>query len=264
MSPTNKRITLIDLSLLLALNLLAADLVFAQKRPTGRGREITFKISVPLEFKGRVVSGSLRKSEIAGLLDLPVRNGNSDLKEGYGVEMTRPDYARFKVTTCRQWKKARSEEAYAASTFDMAMESSMIHTCALLFELQRARLPLKSFVTNPRVSLADLDLLPADILSYMPEDEEVEKQLSKSTVSEVVAKADIEKTDDKMISLSYGGFHQSIWEAVRADFDGDGVEDILVFTGGRAEGGTMGFSDYFLLTRTGPTGPLKLIEVRKP
>jgi len=262
MSPAKKRLTLIELALLLTLNLLATDLVLAQKRPTGRKKEITFKISVPLKFKGRVVSGSLRKSEITRLLDLPVRNGDSNPNEGYGVEMTRSNGEKFMAYSCVQWEKAKSEGAYAASTFDMAMESSMIHTCGLLFELQRARPPLKSFVVKLKVSLADLNLIPAKILTHIPEDDEEEKQLSRSTMSEVVTRDDIEQTEDKMITLSYGGFRQSIWEAARADFNGDGVEDILVFTAGRAEGGTMGFSDYFLLTRTGPTGPLKLIETR--
>jgi hypothetical protein len=256
---------LINLVLLLALSVLAAGSVAAQARPAGPGKEIVFKIVEPLEFKGRVVSGSLRKSEIAGLLELPVRNGNSDLKEGYGVEMTRPNYERFMVYTCRQWKKALEEKAYAASTFDMAMESSLVHTCGLLFELQNANLPRKSFIANPRVSLADLNLLPAEILTANTDDEEKEKeQLHGLTVSKAVAPEDIEKRSDKVLTLRYGGFRQSFWEAARADFNGDGIEDILVLTGGRAEGGTLGYSDYFVLTRTGPSGPLKLIETKKP
>src|SRR5882672_5353210 len=93
----------VNLTLLLALNVLAADSVVAQRQPTDQGKEITFRISEPLKFKGRVVTDSLRKSEIAELLELPVRNGNSDLKDGYGVEMTRLNYERFKVYTCRQW-----------------------------------------------------------------------------------------------------------------------------------------------------------------
>jgi len=83
------------------------------------------------------------------------------------------------------------------------------------------------------------------------------------TVSEVVASKDIEKADDEVVTLSYGGFRQSFWEGARADFNGDGVEDILVFTAGRAEGGTMGYADYFVLTRTGPSGPLKLIQTKE-
>jgi len=64
--------------------------------------------------------------------------------------------------------EAKSEGAYAASTFDMAMESSMIHTCGLLFELPTARPPLKSFVVKRKVSLADLNLIPAKILAHIP------------------------------------------------------------------------------------------------
>lgn len=254
----------INLALLVALNVLAACSVVAQTQPTPE-METTFKVSEPLEFKGRVVSGSLRKSEIPGLLELPVRNGNSDLNEGYGVEMTRPNHERVMVYTCRQWKRALEEKAYAASTFDMAMESALVHTCGLLFELQNASLPRKSFIANPRISLADLNLLPAEILNANTGDEANDKEQPRGlTVSKAVAPEDIAKRGSKVLTLSYGGFRQSFWEAARADFNGDGIEDMLVFTGGRAEGGTLGYSDYFILTRTGPSGPLKLIETRKP
>ena len=249
----------------LALIVLAAGSALAQKQPTGQEKEPVFQISEPLRFKGRVVSGSLRKSEIAGLLELPVRNGNSDLNNGYGVEMTGANNERVMVYTCRQWKKALDEKAYSASTFDMAMESSLIRTCGLLFALQNAKLPLKSFVANPRVSLANLNLLPAEILSANTDDQEKEKAHARGlTVSKAVAQKDISKVSDKLLTLSYAGFRQSFWEGARADFNGDGIEDILVFTAGRAEGGTLGYSDYFILTRTDPIGPLKLIETKKP
>lgn len=179
--------------------------------------------------------------------------------------MTRSDGTKFMVYTCREWKKAQAEQAYSATTYDMAMEGFLIRTCGLLFELQKAKLLLKSFIANPRVSLANLNLLPAEILSAITEDEAQEwGRLRGMTVSEVVASKDIEKADDEGVTLSYGGFRQSFWEGARADFNGDGVEDILVFTAGRAEGGTMGYSDYFVLTRTGLSGPLKLIWAEEP
>ena len=187
--------------ILLILNALAASPLPAQKTQGSRGKDVTFRISVPLEFKGRVVSGSLRKSEIQGLLTLPVRNGNSDLKEGYGVEMIRPNYERFMVYTCRQRKKARKEEAYAASTYDMSMEGSLIHTCGLLLELQRAKQPLKSFVANPKVTLTDFPLLPAEILAFIPDDENERERLPSKTVSETVNHQDVAKVDHKTLSL---------------------------------------------------------------
>jgi hypothetical protein len=248
-------------NLLSLLVLSAAGPFVAQVRPNPREKEITFKISVPLEFKGHVVSGSLRQSEVSGLLNLPVRNGNTDINEGYGVEMTSTDAKKFMVYTCREWKKAQAEKAYSATTYDMAMEGFLIRTCGLLFELEEAKLPRKSFIANPRVSLANLNLLPAEILVAVTEDEALErKRLRGKNVSEVVSSKDIEKVDSDVLTLSYGGVRQSFWEGARADFNGDGIEDILVFTGGRAEGGMMVYADYFVLTRMGPSGPLKLIQ----
>jgi hypothetical protein len=255
---------LFNLLSLLVLSVLTAGSVVAQVRRSPQEKEITFKISVPLEFKGRVVSGSLRRTDIAGLLDLPVRNGDTDLKEGYGVEMTRHGGEKVMVYTCREWERAQAEQAYSTTTYDMAMEGFLIHTCGLLFELQRAKLPLKSFIANPRVSLANVNLLPVEILFSASDEEALKRErLRGMTVSEVVASKDIEMENDGAVTVSYEGFRQSFWVAARADFNGDGVEDILVFTGGRAEGGTMGYADYFVLTRTDPSGPLKLIQTKE-
>lgn len=259
----NRRLKLVHSIVLLALSILSAASLRAQNQPTATARDITFTIETPLEFKGRIVSGPLRQSEIEKLLDLPVRNGVYDPSEGYGVEMTTPapEYKDFMVYSCREWKKALAAGAYAATTFAMSMESSFIHGCGLLFELQKARLPSKSFVANPKVSLANLDLLPAEMLNTETEDPEKDAaQLRGLTVSKEVPKEDIEEAREDSLTLTYGNFRQSFWEGARADFNGDGIEDILVFTGGRAVGGTLGFSDYFFLTRTSPSGPLTIFR----
>ena len=249
-----------NLVFLLAINVLFIGSALTQT-PRRGPEEPTFRISTPLEFKGRLVSGSLRKSDIAALLDLPVRNGDSDLTEGFRVEMTRPSGEKFKVYTCREWKKAQREKACSATTYDMAMESSLIHTCGLLFQLQKATVPLKSFIANPRVTLADVDLLPAEILSIDNSDEDAgAARLDGITLSRVVPPKDIEEANETILRLSFGGFRQLFQEAARADFDGDGFEEIFVFTGGRAEGGTLGYANNIILTRTGSSGPLKFAQ----
>jgi hypothetical protein len=232
----------------------------AHTPPAARGQELTFKIATPLEFKGRVVSGFLRQSDIPQLLDLPVRNGDTDLAEGYGVQMTRPNNTKFMVYTCLEWRNAQAEGSYSATTYDMAMESFFNHTCGLLFELQKAKLPAESFIANPRVTLADLDLLPAEMLASMPVGGAADRARRGKTIKQVVPPQDVIEADADGLTVSYGGLRQSFWVGARADFNGDGIEDILIFTGGRAEGGTMGYSDYFILTRTSPSGPLKLIQ----
>lgn len=246
----------------IVLSILVAGSGIGHPRRATQHSQITFEISVPLEFKGRTVSGSLRQSQIPELLDLPIRNGNTDPSSEYGVEMTTPDDKKVMIYTCAAWKKAHDEKWYAATTYDMAMESSFIHTCVLLFELQKAKLPLKSFISNPHVSLADLNLLPAEILTTVPEGNP--GTLAGMVVSQLVSPEDIKEKSSNEFRVSYGGFEQVFWEAARADFNGDGIEDILVMTGGRAEEGTMGYSDYLVLTRTSTSGPLKLIQTSEP
>ncbi len=245
---------------LAALVAILASPVAAHALPAARGKELTFKIATPLKFKGRVISGILRQSDIPQLLDLAVRNGDTDLAEDYGVQMTGPNNAKVMVYTCWQWKSAQTEGAYSATTYDMAMESFFIRTCGLLFELQKAKLPIRSFVANPRVTLADLNLLPAEILASIPLGGATDRARRGKTIAQVVPPQDVIEADADRLTLSYGGFRQSFWVSARADFNGDGMEDILVFTGGRADGGTMSYSDYFILTRTSPSGPLKLIQ----
>lgn len=236
----------------------AVPSALGQTAPTHRPGDLDFKLRLPLEFKGRTVSGTLRQSEIAGLLDLPVRNGDTDPAHKYGVEMTTPNKGLVQVYTCREWLRARKLGEYSATTYDMAMEASLIQTCGLLYELQSAKPPVKSFVSNPRVTISEVDLLPAEMLASMPEGDR--DDLRGKTIAQVVASKDVQKSSAEELDLSYGGFQQWFSEAGRADFNGDGIEDIFVFTGGRAEGGTMGYSDYLVLTRTQPSGPLRIIE----
>jgi hypothetical protein len=238
----------------------AASRAAAQAGTVSPDSDLTFKIEVPLEFKGRTVSGTLRKSQIDQLLNLPVRNGDTDPKALYGVEMTTPSHKKLEVYTCHEWEKSRAAGDYSATTYDMAMEGYLIRTCSLLEELEKAKLPLRSFIENPRVGLDSLNLLPAEMLSFIPEDSEESARLRGLTVAQAVPRKSIEEASSDELILSYGGLRQEFWEAARADFNGDGIEDILVFTGGRAEGGTMGYSDYFVLTRTSASGKLKIIR----
>ncbi|MGH9734958.1 MAG: hypothetical protein ACRD8A_10260 [Candidatus Acidiferrales bacterium] len=221
-----------------------------------RAEDPVFKLETALEFKGRVVSGTIRKSEIPTLLNLPVRNGDTDPEHKYGVEMTTSDNKKVTAFTCREWLRARKRGEYSATTYDMAMESFLIHTCGLLYVLQGARPPMRSYVT--RATLADLNLLPAEMLASIPYN--VPDRLRRMTVAQVVPSKNIEKVTAGELRLSYGGFQQWFSEAGRADFNGDGVEDIFVLTGAQAEGGTMGVAGYLVLTRTSSSEPLQLIE----
>ena len=222
-----------------------------QSQTLRSAQDTTFRIVNPLKFRGKEVAGTLRKSEIESLLDLPVRNGNLDEAEGYGVEMTRENGQRFRVLTCREWGTAVSEGAFTDTTYTMSMEGQIQRTCELLTHLQDASLPNKSFVKM--VNLTNLELLPANMLSGSggEETDRLERLARRGkTVSGLVRKSDIQQLAPHLIRLEYSGLWQTFWEEARADFNHDALEDILVFTGARAVGGTMVFSHYLLLRTT--------------
>jgi hypothetical protein len=231
--------------------------------------DIAFTLSVELVFKGRTVSGQIKRSEIEALLDLPVRNGLSEPEEGYGVELTSDKRERKKVLSCREWKKATAEGWYAFSTFDMAMEGFLIRTCELLFALKNAELPRKSFLSEPHVGVSNMELLPADVLTTQTNDsyKELVRKAKRGTTVAMLARTGevvVHSQSPTEIHLTYeDDMDQLLREVGRADFNGDGIEDIMVFCAGRAVGGTMGFSDYIFLTRRKPEGRLELLKVKQ-
>lgn len=229
-----------------------------------QGKDITFKIMVTLKFKGLRLTGTLKQSQIPKLLQMPVRNGDTDPKRLYGVTLTWPNGNTHVVYTCQQWKQAVAAKAYPAFTYDMAMNGYYISTCTLLYSLQNATLPRISFISHPRVTLANLSLLPAQILGFMPYSKKKEDRLRSLTIAQVVPVKKIKIVNNNTLRLSYSGLDQIFWEGARADFNRDGYEDILIYTFGHAIGGTMTYSDYFILTRTHPSGPLKVINIPEP
>jgi hypothetical protein len=56
------------------------------------------------------------------------------------------------------------------------------------------------------------------------------------------------------------GYVSRVFEYARGDFDGDGIEDLLIRTEGELNGGTYQDNGVFLLTRTAPDAPLKTLK----
>ena len=72
----------------------------------------------------------------------------------------------------------------------------------------------------------------------------------------------VKSADKHVLRVEDEGMAQTMQEVVRADFNNDGIEDILVFEYHRAIGGTHGFGGIIMLTRKSIDG--KLEEVRPP
>ena len=153
------------------------------------------------------------------------------------------------VTTCREYDAALQRGYYARSNLDRVGALQFHHRCGLLNSLHWATPPQQSFISNPRVGVADLELLPLSLypsfgsgngFSLKAEDfpgfnaEDLTYQTAVDTGNLIVQNVsqDSLSIDDTILAnldRDSTGTRQSLEEVVRADFNGDGIEDVLLF-----------------------------------
>jgi hypothetical protein len=129
------------------------------------------------------------------------------------------------------------------------------HQCGLLTSLQAATTPEHSFIADPRAGIADLQLLPFSFFpSFGEEPQEVDSSVtyqSKVDDGTIVIKRLRQNT---LCVEEREGMGQQLIEVARADFNGDGIEDILVFEYCYATHGTLGFGGVRVLARKTANG----------
>ena len=191
---------------------------------------------------------SIARSDIASLRDRPLRFGQNDHIDG--VTLTHSDGQQRNVRTCREYEAALEEGYYAYATFDIKMATWFEHQCGLLRSLETAAEPTASYLSDPRVGITDLALLP---FSMFPRFDEAEEQCDpEATYQDKVDDGSlvVRKVKHNLLRIEQAeGMGQQFIEVARADFDGDGIEDILLFEYCYATHGTMGFGGIRIITR---------------
>lgn len=190
---------------------------------------------------------AIARTDLEDLRDQPVNFVPSQGLDG--VELTGPNDEKRLCRTCREYDEAMREGYYAFTTFDMKMATRFEHRCGLLAGLQRAKTPSQSFVSKPRVSILDLNLLPYSFFPVLPKHDDDANSKSYQ---------DLVDADELIVRRVRGnllrieqreGMGQLLIEVVRADLNGDGIEDIMLFEYCYATHGTMGFGGVRLITR---------------
>ena len=188
------------------------------------------------------------RAELDTLRDRPLRLGQNDHIDG--VTLTNQAGRTRYVRTCREYDEALSEGFYAYSNFDIKISAWFEHQCGLIKALQSAKTPTISYVAEPRVSILDLQLLPFTLFPRLGEP-------SKETDGVVTYQDKVDEGTLVVKRLRQNllqvqepeGMGQQFIEVARADFNGDGVEDILLFEYCYATHGTLGFGGIRILTR---------------
>lgn len=218
-----------------------------------------FKLIESMKFADAQELREIAKAEIEELRNRPIKLGAND--HIHAVTLTGPNGEKVDVSTCRQYDDAIKSGYYAYTTLDMKMAVFFEQQGGLLRALERAALPTVSYISAPHVGIVDVNLLPYSLFPQLVEEDQ--KSVGQS-YQDKINNGDLiirRLTQNSLVIQEQSGMGQQLIEAARADFNGDGIEDILVFEYCYATHGTMGYGGIRILTRYGPTSQFQVLSL---
>ncbi len=220
--------------------------------------ESIFELIAGMKFSNGDEVKSIAQAEIESLWDLPIWFGEYYID---GLPFRNKNGEQTFVRTCREYESACAQDYYAVSNAVLKTSVRFHQRCGLLRSLQSATTPQQSFISNPKVGVVDLELLPLLLFPWI-EDELGSIELdatyqSKVKDGELVVKSVSQNSLEIVAPRDMG---QRLIEVVRADFNGDGIEDILLFEYCFATEGTLGFGGTRILTRKSIDGKFEIVE----
>lgn len=239
---------------------LAAD----QQKPnkTPQASNVTFQLIESIRFADGTIVESIAKDEIDALRDLPIRLGENDHIDGVTLTKTRDD--KVYVRTCREYDSALQRDYYPSSNFDVKMSFFFKHPCGLLKALEKASAPKKSFISDAKVGVVNLELLPFEMFSENLASKsswDADRDLE-TTYQQKIDNQELVVTEKNQNVLNVEGFGmgQMLKEMVRADFNNDGIEDVLLFEYHHVTKGTFAYGGIIVLTRKSMNGKFELLR----
>lgn len=200
----------------------------------------SIRINYPLRFTNVPDTNVLNRADLADLCDTPLQvwEDSDD-----GLTLSHDDGRTIDVRTCRQYSDALKQGFYALDGATIKMSFIFETALGVLYALEHSQPATKSFIRDPHIGLCDLRFLSSDLAMVVEaqlEDEEATIPKCK-TLEELQQEGYLEIVEFSSMSLVFkcDGFIVSLFEILRADLDGDDIEEILVAYHFRAEGGSM-------------------------
>jgi len=208
------------------------------------------QLSKPLQFADAPdqMIEYLSPDEVERYLDRPVLIGGNPV---FAADFGDDSGVRMIVRTCREYRAALAAGFYAKTNYDIKSEAFLRTANAILAAAASVRMPLVSYIREPHRGVADLDLLPSSILPRVsPDDEIAIAGMKDLSLADLLGRGEIKilsiSSDELSVEWNWG---LMLREVCRADFDGDGVEDILCECYCWATEGTLGFGWTVILAR---------------
>lgn len=224
--------------------------------PSGAAGTVAFALPAPLTFFVAAPVRSLTKADAQRLLDVPVRFG-AQIKGVRYAKDGKPDRT---VATCRQYAAAERDGYDVIDNFDNEMSGFLTRACGLVDAVMRARPARRSFVDAPRVGVSDLGVVSSAVFPEFPWEPanpsaQDRARRKRRSIAQLVRQehCSIMKATKLDLQVRCHDMLLAVQELVRADVDGDGLQDILVSPYIRALRGTFSYTapDVYL-SRTSP------------
>ena len=190
----------------------------------------------------------IHSNQVEALLDRPVLMGGDPV---FTATFGDSNGSRLEVRTCREYRSALAAGFYALTTYDIKSEAFLKTVNAVLTAAQIVRVPQISYMNEPFRGLADLDLLPVEALPRVaPDDNDRIAAMTGQTFRDLLERGEIKivRISSQELSIEWA-WGLMMREICRADFDGDGIEDILCECYCWAPEGTLGFGWTSIVSR---------------
>ena len=239
---------------------LAADQQTPNKTP--QESKVTFQLIESIRFADGTTVKSIAKDKIDTLRDLPIRLGLNNHIDGVTLTKKRDDTVY--VRTCREYDDARKQGYYANSNFDYKMSLFFMLPCGLLNTLEKASVPKHSFISDAKVGIVNLELLPfqifAENLAGQPSwdaDRDLETTYQQKIDNQELV---VMEKRQNVLHVEESDMGQTLKEMVRADFNNDGIEDVLLFEHNYVKKGTFASAGIIVLTRKSMNGKFEVLR----
>jgi hypothetical protein len=190
-----------------------------------------FPLGATVDFESgswQVVADS---EKINSLFDEPV-NLHVEGKER-GIQFTNGNNSKITISTCREYRAALVAGYYPSDNLNLRLSFALATTTAVLEAASRAKLAPVSYIRSPRYGVRSFGLLPAQLAPTIRADRsDLVPRSDCATLQELIEAGTIsaEILSDREVVIDCQGHGVALTELMRADFDGDGVEEILIKT----------------------------------
>ena len=188
-----------------------------------------FPLNATVHFESGSWAVAADSERINILLDEPV-DLHVQGKER-GVRFTDGKGSAISISTCREYKAAIAAGYYPSDNTNLKVSFYLATTSAILEAASRARLAPISYIRSPRQGVTNFGMLPATLAPTKRSDQsDIVSTSGGTTIQELVEAGSISANilSDTEVEFECQDHGVALTELMRADFDDDGVEEILI------------------------------------